>query len=194
KQILVEFNRSQREYGIEQCIHWLVEAQVERRERETAVVYEEKKLTYGELNAQANCIAHALLRLGLGHGCHVPVLMDRSLSVVPTLLGVMKTGAAFVPLDTNWPTSRLRQALDDLRTELVLINSMTPQTSVELGRRCVNVEELITDDCYANPQLKISSADPIYVIYTSGSTSQPKGVVVPHRGITNRFLWMNEFF
>ncbi len=110
------------------------------------------------------------------------------------MLAVMKTGAAFSPLDINSPTERLKQTLEDLNCQVVLVNETTPYQEEALGWSCLVVNGLAPDKSTANLNIHIDPSDPIYVIYTSGSTGKPKGAVVPHRGIINRFLWMNDFF
>ncbi|MDX6694354.1 MAG: hypothetical protein QOF02_1957 [Blastocatellia bacterium] len=193
-QLLRQWNDTRRGYPLEKCIHQLIEAQVERTPKAVAAVFEDEELTYLDVNERANRLAWALMERGIGRGSCVPILLERSAELVVAWLGVMKTGAAFVPLDTAWPLQRLRQVLDDLGSDAIVVNRLTPQRADELGCAFITVEEHQHSGKAANPNVEMSAEEPLYVMYTSGSTGKPKGVVVPHRGITNRFLWMDDFF
>ncbi len=189
-----DFNGTFVPYRQPKPIHRYIEEQVEKTPEAIAVVYQGRFLTYRELNERANATANNLLDMGIGSGCYVPILMDRSLELVVSILAVMKTGAAFSPLDTNWPEERLQGALHDLNSSVVLVHPDTPSVEeIAAGRR-------LTVDCgkpaapAGNPVVETDLELPIYVIFTSGSTGKPKGVIAAHKGITNRFLWMNDFF
>ncbi|MFB6363596.1 amino acid adenylation domain-containing protein [Paenibacillus elgii] len=146
------------------------------------------------MNERANATANHLLETGIGSGSYVPILMDRSLELVVSILAVMKTGAAFSPLDTSWPGERLQSALHDLNSSVVLVHPETPiAEEIATGRRLV-VDCGKPTAAAGNPAVETDLAAPIYVIFTSGSTGKPKGVIAAHKGITNRFLWMNDFF
>ncbi|MDT5270380.1 MAG: hypothetical protein QOH49_2566, partial [Acidobacteriota bacterium] len=190
---LFEFNATDADYPASVCVHELFERQAAATPDATAVVFRDQSLTYGELNSRANRVGAELAARGVGRGSHVPVLLDRSLELVVSLLAVMKTGAAFSPLDVNWPVERLRRLLDDLGNEFVLVNSSTPQNEEELGRPCVLVDASVGGDAAPNLNAAVRALDPLYVIYTSGSTGEPKGVLIPHRGIVNRFSWMSDY-
>ncbi|MFN6486986.1 MULTISPECIES: non-ribosomal peptide synthetase/type I polyketide synthase [unclassified Nostoc] len=192
--LLIEWNQTQKPYSQDKLIHELFEAQVELTPEALAVVFEEQQLTYQALNEQANQVAQILISKGIGLGSYVPVLMDRSIGLVVAMLAVMKTGAAFSPLDINWPIERLKQTLEDLNCQVVLVNETTPYQEEALAWPCLFVNGLASHKSTPNPNIRIDPSNPIYVIYTSGSTGKPKGAVVPHRGIINRFLWMNDFF
>jgi amino acid adenylation domain-containing protein len=195
RQLLVEWNVTGRSYPTDKCIHQLFEAQVEQTPDSTAVVFNERRITYRELSEKANDLAVSLAAIGIGRGSYVPFLMDRSIEVVISMLAIMKTGAAFVPLDVHWPVERIKQILDDLNSAIILVDRAISHQPEGLGRSFILVDEerscavaAAKVDRYSDP------ADPIYAVYTSGSTGRPKAAVVAHRGITNRFLWMNEFF
>ncbi|HEU4557685.1 MAG TPA: amino acid adenylation domain-containing protein, partial [Longimicrobium sp.] len=198
-------------WGAEACIHELFEARAERTPHAPAVVLGAAALTYAQLDRRAEAVASALAARGIGRGGRVPILMERGLGVPVAMLGVMKSGAAFSPLDPRWPAARLRQVLDDLGCEVVLVDGAPPFGEAELGRTFLAVpgaddpisvergddraqEGSPGDGPPGRSRAPRSSEDPIYVIYTSGSTGTPKGVLVPHRGIANRFRWMSEYF
>jgi amino acid adenylation domain-containing protein len=194
QQLLHDWNDTRQDFDLETCIPQLVEAQVARTSKAIAVCFQDKRLTYGQLNDQANSLASKLQAMGVGKGSYVPVLLNRSLELVVSWFAIMKTGAAFVPLDTGWPLQRLQQVLSDLGSKLLLVNRSTPQQPDELECDFMTVEDHVNSGGKRNPREPADPEQPIYVMYTSGSTGKPKGVVVAHRGITNRFLWMNQFF
>ncbi|MGH9340045.1 MAG: AMP-binding protein, partial [Acidobacteriota bacterium] len=148
-----------------------------------AVVYEESQLSYGELNARANRLAHYLRDLGVGPEQRVAILLDRSLELICAQLAVLKCGAVFVPLDRNAPDRRLSFIIEDCAAELVLsVKGLdVPEIS---GVRRVNVDELLlTERVSRNPPMSLDSEMAAYIMYTSGSTGEPKGVIIPHRSI-----------
>ncbi|MFK4269798.1 amino acid adenylation domain-containing protein [Streptomyces milbemycinicus] len=151
----------------------LFRAQVARTPDATALVFRDERLTYADLDARVERLARVLAGKGAGPGETVAVALPRSVELVATLLAVHRTGAAYLPLDTQYPAERTAFMLDDARPVLVLDGAAPDGPPGELPK------------AYA-PNL------PAYVIYTSGSTGRPKGVVVPHAGIVNRLLWMRD--
>ena len=194
----MEWNATACEYPVDCGVHQLVEAQVIRTPNAPAVVCGEVELTYAELNARANQVAAALRARGVGPGAYVPLLMPGGIEVVIGMLAVMKAGAAFVPLDLDWPVERIRSALRELPPGPALMGPRLPFGEALLERAVLRVDPLVggaeAGDGRANLDLAAEAEAPIYAIFTSGSTGLPKAAVVPHRGITNRLLWMNEFF
>ncbi|MFE6613991.1 non-ribosomal peptide synthase/polyketide synthase [Amycolatopsis sp. NPDC057786] len=153
----------------------LFEAQVARTPDATAVVFEGSELSYAEFDARANQLARWLVEQGVGAESVVAVSLPRSLDLVVALYAVHKAGGAYLPLDTDYPADRLAFMLDDAAPAVVL-------------------DELPALDGYSGESLGrvVDPSSPAYVIYTSGSTGRPKGVVVPHEGIVNRLLWMQD--
>ncbi len=178
QRLLVEWNNTSATYSLDYCLHELFEAQVKRTPGNTAVIYQDTKLTYTELNERANQLAQQLRNSGVGPETIVGVIMDRSLEMVIALLGVMKAGGAYLPLDPTYPEERLKFIIEDAQPKVILTAD--------------NYEQNRGSD----PDLIYGSdpRHPCYVIYTSGSTGKPKGVMVPHRGICNRLLWMINAF
>ncbi|MES1245844.1 MAG: amino acid adenylation domain-containing protein [Acidobacteriota bacterium] len=194
-QLLVEWNDTAAADPREDlCVHELVAAQAARTPEAVAAVCGGGSLTYAELHERSDRLAAALVRRGVGRGSRVPVLTEGGLDLAVSLLGILKTGAAFVPLDTRWPTARLASVLGEL-DGVVVTSGPVPPGLAGPERRFLEVAEALREDggeaTVAGPA---RPDDPIYVIYTSGSTGKPKGVVVPHRGIVNRLLWMDRFF
>jgi amino acid adenylation domain-containing protein len=194
-------------WDAEACIHELFQARAQRTPDAPAVVLGDAALTYAQLDRRAEAVASALAARGIGRGGRVPILMERGLGVPVAMLGVMKSGAAFSPLDPRWPAARLRQLLDDLECEVVLVDGAPPFSEAELGRAFLAVpgaDDAVPgsgEDDHARgdrpperSRAPRSLEDPVYVIYTSGSTGTPKGVLVPHRGVANRFRWMSGYF
>ncbi|MGL5060428.1 MAG: non-ribosomal peptide synthetase [Microcoleus sp.] len=191
-QLLVEWNNTTCEYPLNKCIHQLFEEQVDRTPDRIAAIFENRKLTYREVNQKANQLAHFLKDKGVGKGKYVPVVMERSLELLLSYLAIMKTGAAFVPIDPKWPTTRISEILKELNTEMFLVNS-SQEFWQELSQwSCVVVNELELTDARSNLNVLVNSKDPIYVMFTSGSTGKPKGAINQHRGLTNRFFNAND--
>jgi amino acid adenylation domain-containing protein len=170
---------------------------------QTALVFEGESLTYAELNRRVNRLARLLISHGAAPERFVAVALPRSCDLVVALLAVLKTGAAYVPLDTGYPADRLAHVLEDSAPVLVLTDGEAssvlpdrlPCPVVVLDSDGVR-EELRAlpegDVTRAERRVPLTHASPAYVIYTSGSTGRPKGVVVEHAGIVNRLLWMQD--
>jgi amino acid adenylation domain-containing protein len=195
--VLEEWNRTAGEYPAESCIHQLFEAQAERTPDAEAVAFEGERLTYAELNARANRLAHHLRSLGVGPDARVAVCVERSAEMVVALLAVMKAGGAYVPLDPSYPADRLRYVLQDSAPAAVLTqHSLAGVEALFAGVEApvIDLEGAEWADHPATaPAIEgLTPAHLAYVIYTSGSTGRPKGVAVPHRGVVNLLRSMRE--
>ncbi|WP_426333070.1 amino acid adenylation domain-containing protein [Paenibacillus silvae] len=171
-----------------------IEEQALRTPNDCAINYGGNSISYRELNGKANDLASKLQEMNICQGSHVPVLMDRSPELVISLLAIMKSGASFVPMDPNWPASRIESIIEDAKATVTLFDHHLGIPAIEFGDSMpigVSIDQLALAD---NLEPSATPEDPIYIIYTSGSTGKPKGVVVPHRGISNRFAWMNDYF
>ena len=185
-QLLVEWNQTQTDYPRDACIHELFEAQVERSPDTVAVVFEGEQLTYRELNAKANQLAHYLRTLGVKPEVMVGICVERSLEMVVGILGILKAGGAYVPLEPNYPQERLSFMLEDARVSVLLTQSrlieLLPQHLARV--LCLDTDwETIAQQSGENPVNKGAADDLAYVMYTSGTTGKPKGVSVLHRGV-----------
>ncbi|MFZ1007449.1 MAG: amino acid adenylation domain-containing protein, partial [Candidatus Sulfotelmatobacter sp.] len=186
-QVLYEWNATEREYPRDKCVHELFEEQVRRSPQATAVVFEEEELSYGELNARANRLAHYLRELEVKPETRVGLMVERSLEMVVGMLAVMKAGAAYVPLDPGSPRERLKYMIEDSGARLVVSSGSLSSRISEAGDLEVLLMESEQWHRYSKeePQVVIDPAQLAYVIYTSGSTGRPKGVGIEHRQLVN---------
>ncbi len=184
--LLVEWNRTEREYPRDRCIHELFEEQVERTPEVVAVVYGDDHLTFRELNARANRLAHHLRGLGVGPERLVGICVERSLEMVVGLLGILKAGGAYVPLDPGDPKDRLGLVVTDAQLSVLLTQKRLQEMLPEHGARVVCLDtdwERVVEEGTEDLDCATDGASAAYVMYTSGSTGNPKGVVVPHRAV-----------
>jgi amino acid adenylation domain-containing protein len=197
QQLLVHWNDTTREYPLDQGIHQLFEAQVERTPEAIAIVCDGEHLTYGELNRQANQLAHYLRLLGVTAEVLVGVCVERSLEMVVGLLGVLKAGGAYIPLDPAYPQERLAFMLDDTHVPVLLTQQRLVTRLPAHQARVVYLDvacAAMAQQSHENPGQVTTPEHPAYVIYTSGSTGRPKGVMGCHRGAVNRFAWMWDVY
>ncbi|MCI0998248.1 AMP-binding protein, partial [Pseudomonas corrugata] len=190
--LLVGLNANQAPYPREQTIHQLFEAQVATRPQAIAVVFEGERLSYAELNRQANQLAHHLIGLGIRPDDRVAICVERSAEMLVGLLAVLKAGGGYVPLDPAYPAERLAYMIADsapvaLLTQRALQDRLPPlATPVVLLDYVERVRSGIATGCEDNPVVaNLGVRHLAYVIYTSGSTGAPKGVMIEHRGLVN---------
>jgi natural product biosynthesis luciferase-like monooxygenase protein len=177
------WNDTQADYPRDKRIHELIEQQVDRSPQATAVVFRDQSLTYQELDARANQLAHLLRSKGVQAGDRVAISMERSLDLMVALLGTWKAGAAYVPVDPSYPAERLKYVLSDAHAGIVLTQDY------------LDAERAALEKCSRGRLSgKVSSESLAYVIYTSGSTGKPKGVMVSHRNVANFFTAMDQRF
>ena len=194
--ILHDWNDTQRDFPSHLCIHQLFEAQVEATPEATALIFEDTRLSYRELNERANLLAHRLRSLGVGREHRVAMLMERHPQLIVSLLAILKAGGAYLPLDPEYPQERLTFMLADADVRVVLTQQHLASTVTvdNVAVVCVDTDwpAIETEESTANPE-NITTADNLaYVIYTSGSTGVPKGVEVVHRNVA-RLLFGAEY-
>jgi amino acid adenylation domain-containing protein len=193
QQLLIEFNDTESGYPRDRCVHQPFEQQVARTPDNVAVVFEAQQLTYAQLNARANQVAHYLKTLGVGPEVPVAICMERSLETVVGLLAILKAGGAYVPLDPTYPMERLAFLLEDARAPVLLTQRHLAERMPAPGmhRVCLDSDwDAIAPMSEQNPVITATTKNAAYVIYTSGSTGQPKGVTVEHGGLTNAVHWI----
>jgi amino acid adenylation domain-containing protein len=198
RRLIAEWNDTAQDYPRERCLHQLFEEQVERTPHATALIDGERQISFAELNSSANQLARYLQRQGAGPDTIVGLMTERSIETVVGLFGVLKAGAAYVPLDPAYPQERLSFMLEDsearvLVTQQHVISNLGGMT----GQQVVSIDDdwhRIVDESTENLDRGPSSNSVAYVIYTSGSTGQPKGVMGLHKGMANRLQWMWETY
>nr|QEO74826.1 condensation domain-containing protein [uncultured bacterium] len=198
RRALVEWNATRAEYPAGVCLHQLFEAQAARTSDAVAVADEEGQLSYLELERRANRLARYLRRRGVGAESVVGIYMERSVEMVVALLGVLKAGAAYLPLETTYPDERVSFMLADAGAQVVLTargtSARLPQGSAAQVV-CLDADATeIARERAARPASAATPANCAYVLYTSGSTGHPKGVLVTHEAICNHMQWMNARF
>ena len=147
----------------------------------TILYAEDANLTYDELNKKANRIANGLIKRGVNIEDRIMFMMRRNSDLIAAVLGIVKAGAAFIPIDPNYPKNRINQILDDSDSKFVITSSQIDYD----GENRINVDELLKEEDDSNPQIELSPDNLCFLIYTSGSTGKPKGVMITHKGITN---------
>lgn len=196
RRLLVEWNGAERDFPLERPVHELFEEQAARAPSAPAVSYRGAIMTYRELNHAANRLARQLAKRGLGPGALAGVCLGRSPDMIVALLAVLKTGAAYVPLDPSHPAERNAMILADAEVKLLMIDSaaaaetLSAPTSAELLP--MDRKEPWEDGDPRNLSIRVGGDDAAYVIYTSGSTGKPKGVRIPHSALTNFLFAMKE--
>ncbi|SFH12235.1 non-ribosomal peptide synthetase [Pseudomonas sp. NFACC45] len=198
RRMLVDWNATTAQYPLDRSVHGLIEEQVRRTPDAPALVFGEHRLTYAQLNAQANRLAHRLIELGVGPDVLVGIAVERSVEMVLGLLAILKAGGAYVPLDPEYPRERLAYMFDDSGIGLLLTQShLLEQLPIPQGLRSLVLD--LPDDGLqagrdANPQVKLDGENLAYVIYTSGSTGKPKGAGNRHSALVNRLCWMQDAY
>lgn len=176
--LLYDFNDTATDYPKDKCVHELFEEQVERTPDKIAVIACDKTLTYKELNEEANRIAHSLIDKGIRVGDIVAFALPRKSYLIATIFGILKSGAAYLPIDPDYPQDRIDYMLSDSNAKLFVTED--------------NVYKLLNNNSI-NPNVKVSTENLCYCIYTSGSTGMPKGTLVKQKGIVNLATYIHIY-
>lgn len=197
--VLNEWNDSFFDYPRDQCVHHIVEKHARITPEKCAAVFEGQQLSYGQLDSQSTLLAIYLSKQGLGAGHFIGLCMERSLSMLVGLLGIVKTGAAYVPLDPEYPQERLDYMIHDAGLTHIVTQSTLKDKIIrdEVKPICIDSDwDSIVQGAASDSKDKIMASQDVeavaYVIYTSGSTGKPKGVKVPHRALTNFLMSMKH--
>jgi amino acid adenylation domain-containing protein len=194
QQLLADWNHTDKSFPNVR-IHELFEAQVERNPAHPALVFRGRQLSYAELNARSNKLAHYLRQNGAANGSLVGLFMERSFEMVVALLAVLKSGAAYVPYDPELPASRLKMMLEDSRPVCVITQrALSGELAGYAGKTIVldSGGKFMDAQPDSNPRIPVAPQDAIYAIYTSGSTGVPKAAINTHEAVANRILWMQD--
>lgn len=193
RQVLEAWNDTATDYPAELCIHQAIEAQAARSPDATALIFRDRRVSYGELNDRANRLAYHLLGLGVGPDVPVALCAERGIDLMVAILAIHKAGGCYLPLDPAYPKDRLSYMIEDAEAPVLLTQSHLEQL---LSGHRAHVVMLDDDSVYAgrpahNPPGRVASSSLAYVIYTSGSTGRPKGVMLEHRNVINFFTAMD---
>ncbi|MEM1293317.1 MAG: amino acid adenylation domain-containing protein, partial [Cyanobacteria bacterium P01_H01_bin.162] len=203
---LRQWNQTQADYPRHRCIHQLFEQQAEKTPEATALIFDDQSLTYRELNARANQLAHHLQAYGIGPETLVGICIERTADLVVALLAILKAGAAYVPLDPAYPAERSRFILEDAQVSLLLTSSALSLAVPEAIPPMVKdrpLRTIILDTLEKTSLSNCPTTDPAgsmaanhlaYVIYTSGSTGRPKGVAIEHHSAVTLCQWARDVF
>ena len=184
RQILSQWNNTETSYPRSQTIHGLFEEQSARTPDAIAAVCDREQITYHELNARANQLAHYLRSLGVGPEVPVGVCVERSIEMLVGLLGILKAGGVYLPIDQQQPGERIAFVIDDAQVRILLTGEQQPDELPAVDRLSLDADWTeIAKQSTSNPNISVSPDGLAYVMYTSGSTGQPKGVSVPHRAV-----------
>lgn len=197
QRLLVELNQTQREFASDRCAHELFEEQAKRTPDAIALASEDVQLSYSELNRRTNQLAHYLRQLGVGPEVKVAVSMRRSPDLVVAILGIMKAGGAFVPLDSSYPTERLSFMLDDAGVPFILSAGNLLENLFTFFAQKIYLDaewEGISAQPDHDPAPSTSSDNLAYAIYTSGTTGLPNAVMLSHRGLCNMATALGRAF
>ena len=197
QQILVEWNANRQDYPSDRCLHELVEAQAERFPDRPAVIRGSEQLSYREFNQRANQLAHYLRSNGAGRGTKIGICLQPYFDFAIAFLAVMKTGAACVPLDSNYPQDRLAYMLQDVQASMLITQDGVLTVESPAGCRTLILAKLadeLSRQPRTNPASGVTPDDIAYVIYTSGSTGKPRGVLLPHAGLVNYNTVMSRMY
>lgn len=193
RKIIVTWNNTERDYPKYTCLHQLFEAQVEKTPHKIAVSFEDQQITYSELNARANQLAHYLQTLHIQPDMLVGLCVDRSIDMLIGLFGILKAGGAYLPLDPLYPNARIGFMLEDANVRVLVTQDKWRPKLAEMQTTatllCLDTDwQTIAQQPTKNPSSMVTSNHLMYVIYTSGSTGKPKGVQITHRALVN-FLY-----
>lgn len=187
-------NATDYKYPKDKTIIQLFEEQVEKTPNSIAASFEEETLTYRQLSERANKFANYLKSEGVKAQDIVAILETHSLELIISILGILKVGAAYLPIDPNTPIERIKYILEDSKS-VILISNFQVEEHRELPCRWINIKNVdISSFEKENLKEKINVEDLVYIIYTSGSTGKPKGVMIEHRGLVNYICWAAKMY
>ncbi len=191
--VLNEFNKKTPHYPVNKSIQELFQEQVEKTPDDVALVFEKKELTYKELNEKANKLARMLIEKGVGKNSIIALMVEPSEYLIIGMLGILKTGSAFLPIDNEIPKSRIKHILKDSQASIVISNSnLFEDEDAYIEYLDVTDESLYAEQDSTNLETHYDLEAEVYVIYTSGTSGVPKGVSIKNKSLINYVLWACE--
>ena len=172
----------------ELLIHKIFEKQVELQGDNVILTASDGNFTYNELNERANRIANALIKKGVGIEDKIMIILKRDSSVFSSIFGILKTGACFIPIDSDYPDDRIEHVLKDSGSKFIIVDDIVDIKNIDLSAhsdKLLHIDELLEEEDVSNPDVDVSPENLVYLIYTSGSTGLPKGVMIEHRNLAN---------
>ncbi len=194
QQLLVEFNNTKVEYQKDKIIQQLFEEQVKKTPSNIAVVYKEEKLTYKELNEKANIIARILTNKGIKQNEVVGIMVEGSTEMIVGILGILKAGATYLPIDPKYPTDRITYMIEDSKTRILLTDFQPKDMIGENTELILLKDKELYKGENTNLEIINTPKDIAYIIYTSGSTGKPKGVMIEHSSLVNMCKWNIDYY
>ncbi|BAY23194.1 amino acid adenylation [Calothrix sp. NIES-2100] len=197
QKLLIDFNNTKTEFPQDKCIHELFAAQVERTPNNIAVEFNHESLTYAQLNAKSNQLAHHLQKLGVKPEVLVGICVERSLDMLIGILGILKAGGAYIPFDPTYPQERLGFMLEDAQIPILLTQQKLVDKFVEHNTQIICLDRDLPENATLsidNPVSNVTPENLAYIIYTSGSTGKPKGTMITHKGLVNYLSWCTNAY
>jgi len=197
KRWIMKWNKTEHAYPAEKSLPELFESVAKKHAKDVAVVWNDGNLLYDELNIQSNKLAHWLSENGIGRSSRVAIFLDRSPELFIAMMGVLKSGAAYIPMDKQYPSERISYMLEDASPELIIT---TKELSKNIDKSTIS-KLFMDDDASKWAKMKKKNLktehDPLdiaYIMYTSGSTGKPKGTLIHHKGLLNYLTWAQEYY
>jgi amino acid adenylation domain-containing protein len=193
--MMVLWNNTNCKYDCKKTLHQYFEEQVIKTPNSIAASFNGRLIDYKDLNQQANKLAHYLCQQGIKSGQLIGISLERSLEMLICILGILKSGGAYLPLDPNYPTERISYMLNDSQSDLLLMDQESIKRKPnQFQGRIIEISRILQSKNLSdkNPKIDIKPSSLAYVIYTSGTTGKPKGVAISHRAICNHMVWMQK--
>ena len=190
--IINDFNNTSVNYDNSKTIIDLFKQQVNTTPNNTAVIFENNKITYKDLDLKSNLIANYLIKhCNIRRGDIVSILLNRSIDLISTILGIIKAGATYIAIDPDYPIDRIKQMLNNSNSKICITNNITQKLITDFQKSIINLNNITLNDS-SEPSNINTSEDILYTIYTSGSTGVPKGVLIKHKNVHNFILGMRQ--